>query len=172
MTPTCCAKHRRDLEDTQSEYETDVDVIYNKLLNEFGSDKSWYSMYMAILKYVKKHGCVIPQEKDLPCFYGALNMIKNSINHIEKRLSDEMMERFKPPEKLDNDLEAGIHCESYVSNPADEPGDRCRRNHPVCEGKYCKDYRQAITEADFEPLPYRPKTRHNQYGELRLKGVE
>ncbi len=73
-------------------------------------------------------------------------------------------------ERNQKDIEAGTKSEHYVSNALDEDHDRCLKNHRSCQGKYCKDYRQAWVPEMAEPLPYRPKTRNNSYGELVLDG--
>ena len=69
---------------------------------------------------------------------------------------------------MTTDQDAGIHCESHVSNPLDEPGDRCRKNYHVCLGKFCKDYRPEWDEVMYEDLPHRVKMKHNEFGELRV----
>ena len=74
-----------------------------------------------------------------------------------------------PEEARQKDIDDGIWCESYRSH---EGNDWCVKGHVTCMGKLCMDYRPEMTDAAIEPLPYKVKTTNNEYGELRVEGVQ
>jgi len=80
------------------ELEMDVNVILQRIEQEIGSQSSWYAMYIAVLRYVKRHGLVVPRDENARDFIDAHHMIGTSMRTATTKREEarkELIERIR-----------------------------------------------------------------------------